>query len=241
MIPFGRSVEAKNAVVLREVDPQGAERPPRGRRLRRSVFRMNGRCRSGRARRRAALAPVIGFAVIVLLSLQLIGCGGTQARQKRYKADWGKTMGAFEAQVKGDDAKANDFVKKNDLPGLIALVNQRIKSLEDTSAKILVLSPPQDLWKLQAVTLYYLVSLIDQLKSQNDLNEAALSGKPTTDLKSIADTAKQKTQAVGAELGIELQKNGIRLQAGKTETGTLPEGKKPKEGQEIKPKQTTPK
>ncbi|MBK5094002.1 MAG: hypothetical protein JJE48_10880, partial [Actinobacteria bacterium] len=105
------------------------------------------------------------------------------------------------------------FINKNDIAGVIKLVKQRISNVDEVTKKILVLRPPQDFWKVQAVTLYYLASLKDQLKDQNDLNDAVLTGKPTQDLKAIADQAALKTRAIGAELGVEIQKVDLKLKS----------------------------
>jgi hypothetical protein len=113
-----------------------------------------------------------------------------------------------------DDKKASELINKNDIAGVIKLVNQRILNVDEVTKKILALRPPEDFWKVHAVTLYYLASLRDQLNYQNDLNDAVLTGRPTQDLKTIADQAALKTRAVGAELGIEIQKVDLKLKTG---------------------------
>ncbi len=155
----------------------------------------------------------IGCAIVMLLMLQLTGCGGSdiESKQKSYQADWKRIMTAFDARVTEDDKKASELVEMNDISGLIKLINERIVNVNEVIAEILGLHPPDDLQDLHSTTLYYLTSLRDQLEAQNDLNEAVLSGKPTQDLKTISDNAAARTQVLAGELGVEIQKAGIGL------------------------------
>lgn len=158
------------------------------------------------------LGPV-ACAVALTLLVNLLGCGGgdIENKQRSYSADWKRIMTAFDARVTEDDKKANELVEKNDISGLIKLIDERMVNVNEVITEILGLYPPDDLQDLHTVTLYYLTSLREQLKAQNDLNEAILSGKPTQDLKTISDNAAAKTQHVAGELGVGIQKAGIRV------------------------------
>ena len=161
----------------------------------------------------AALIVVLGCAVVVLLILLLLGVGVSRGPQSEssFKGDWKTVMSKFQSRVSADDKKAEDLVTKNDVSGLIALVNQRIANVDATTQEILKLYPPASMDKLQAITLFYLQSLKDQLTSQNGVNNAALAGQPTTDLKKISDQAASQARGMAGLLGIELQKLGITL------------------------------
>jgi len=170
----------------------------------------------GRARQPwwpAALIVVLGCAVVVLLILLLLGVGVSRGPQSEssFKGDWKTVMSKFQSRVSADDKNAEDLVTKNDVSGLIALVNQRIANVDATTQEILKLYPPASMDKLQAITLFYLQSLKDQLTSQNGVNNAALAGQPTTDLKKISDQAAAQARGMAGLLGIELQKLGITL------------------------------
>ena len=136
-------------------------------------------------------------------------------------------MNEFQTRVNTDDQKATAYVQKNDISSLITLIKQRLSYVSDVSAEVMKLYPPADLRKLQALTTYYMVALQDQLKAQNDVNEALLSGKPTKDLTSIAEFYVQRAQTVGNELGIELQKTGVKLKGMKAKPTGQPEGSTP--------------
>lgn len=155
----------------------------------------------------------VACAVALTLLMQLLGCGGSdiESKQKSYSADWKTIMTAFQVRVTEDDKKASELVEKNDISGLIKLIDERIANVNEVIKEILGLYPPDDLQDLHATTLYYLTSLRDQLNAQNDLNEAVLSGKPTQDLQTISENAAAKTQLVAGELGVEIQKAGIEV------------------------------
>ena len=175
---------------------------------------MNGRS-SNRAVRLAVVALVSISISLLAFGAFSSGCGSGSGESsvEEYKKQWTEIMDSFQARVLTDDKKANELINKNDIAGVIKLVKQRISNVDEVTKKILVLRPPQDFWKVQAVTLYYLASLKDQLKDQNDLNDAVLTGKPTQDLKAIADQAALKTRAIGAELGVEIQKVDLKLKS----------------------------
>jgi hypothetical protein len=145
-----------------------------------------------------------------------------QSKQKQYKAGWLDVMEGFQARVNADDSKASQLVQKNDLPGLIDLIKRRTSNVDSVLGKVLPLYPPDEFRKLQATTLYYLVSLKDQFDAQNRLNEAILSGNPTTDLKTVATDAAAKTQALGRELGIEMQQLGLKFKVLRQNSGQTP-------------------
>lgn len=175
---------------------------------------------------------------MVFMALQVLGCGETEVerKQKEYESQWKETMTGFQQQGLADDKKANQMVEQNDISGLITLINQRITDVNKVIGQVLEMHPPEDLWKLYSITLYYLTSLRDQLESQNDLNEAALAGKPTEDLKSMTDSDSQKTQIVGAELGVEMQKVGIKLDVkGEEEVQNGQDQGKPEDKQDGQP------
>lgn len=168
----------------------------------------------GRAKRLRSVAGwPVACAIAMLLLVQVLGCNGSDIQQKQdcYRADWKRIMTAFDSRVISDDMKASKLVEQDDISGLIKLIDERIGNVDGVILEILDLYPPDDLQDLHAVTLYYLVSLREQLKTQNDLNEAVISGKPTQDLKAISDDAAAKAQAIAGELGIEIQKAGIKM------------------------------
>ena len=177
---------------------------------------MNGRSSSNRAVRLAVVALVSISISLLAFGAFSSGCGSGSGESSvgEYKKQWTEIMDSFQDRVLTDDKKASELINKNDIAGVIKLVNQRILNVDEVTKKILVLRPPQYLWKVHAVTLYYLASLRDQLNYQNDLNDAVLTGRPTQDLKTIADQAALKTRAVGAELGIEIQKVDLKLKTG---------------------------
>lgn len=177
---------------------------------------MNGRSSSNRAVRLAVVALVSISISLLAFGAFSSGCGSGSGESSagEYKKQWTEIMDSFQDRVLTDDKKASELINKNDIAGVIKLVNQRILNVDEVTKKILALRPPKDFWKVHAVTLYYLASLRDQLNYQNDLNDAVLTGRPTQDLKTIADQAALKTRAVGAELGIEIQKVDLKLKTG---------------------------
>jgi len=176
---------------------------------------MNGRGRTGGGARIAAMTVLIISLFLLGLGALSSGCGGSseQAQADQYKKQWTDIMNAFEARVTTDDKKNAALVEKNEVTGVIKLMNQRIANLDEVTGKIVLLKPPRNLWKVHAVTLYYLSSLKDQFTNQNNFYNAVLTGLPAGDLKTIADQMALKTRAVGAELGVELQKLDIKLKA----------------------------
>lgn len=143
------------------------------------------------------------------------GCGsGNQPSSAReYKKQWTEIMNAFQTRVLADDKKTTALIDKDDVAGVIRLVNQCIASVDEVTGKLLVLRPPEDLWKVHAVTLYYLAILKDQFENQNDFYNAVLTGLPTNDLKTISDQAAYKTRVIGAELVVEIQRVDLKLKS----------------------------
>jgi len=174
---------------------------------------MNGRGRAGGGARFAAMTVLIISLFLLGIGALSSGCGGSseQAQADQYKKQWTDIMNAFEARVTTDDKKNAALVEKNEVTGVIKLMNQRIANLDEVTGKIVLLKPPRNLWKVHAVTLYYLSSLKDQFTNQNNFYNAVLTGLPAGDLKTIADQMALKTRAVGAELGVEIQKLDMEL------------------------------
>ena len=151
------------------------------------------------------------------------GSGNPPSSAKEYKKQWTEIMDAFQTRVLADDKKATALIGKNDAAGVIKLVNRRTAYVDEVTGKILMLRPPEELRKVHAVTLYYLTSLKDQFKYQNDFYNAVLTGLPAKDLQTISDQAAYKTRAIGAELGVEIQRVDLKLKS----TGEQPKSQQP--------------
>jgi hypothetical protein len=163
------------------------------------------------------------LAALVTLGAALAGCGNPT---ESYKSQWVDTMSAFEAQVAKDDQKSAELAKNNDAAGLLNLVDKRNRYVDDTYDKLVVLRPPPDLRDLHATTLFYLVSIKNQLKANSDFYDAARAGKPTTDLQTIAEDAIKQTQAVRGLLGLAMDKAGVKIKETKKKevpTSTAPQ------------------
>jgi hypothetical protein len=174
---------------------------------------MNGRGRtSGKVR--LAVVAILSVSIFSLgLGALSSGCGGNseKALSDKYKKQWTDIMNVFQERIFADDKKTNALTEQNDVTGVIKLVNQRIANIDEVTGKILLLEPSKGLRKVHAVTLYYLASLKDQFEDQDDFYNAVLAGLPATDLKTISNQAALKTRAVGAELGVEIQKVDMKL------------------------------
>lgn len=164
-----------------------------------------------------SLLAVLALALAV--AVMVTGCGNN------YKSQYIDAVSQFESQVSKDDAKLSDLAAKNDVEGLIGLNRDRSKVVEDTFNKVIALTPPADLRKLHALTLYYLIAIEDQIAAQNDLYEAIIKGTPTDDLKKMVENTANRVKAVGIDLGVEVQKQGINIKAPSTKqpTGSQPE------------------
>jgi hypothetical protein len=155
---------------------------------------------------------LVGVAVGLIFVVLLSGCGNSTAQQEQqYKQQWTQVMNKFETRVTSDDTKANDLATKNDIVGLRSLINSRLANVNDVLAQVLKLDPPEKYQRVQITTLYYLMALEDQLKAQNDVNDAALAGNPTTDLKTISDGYTKRAQGSGQELALELKKANLTV------------------------------
>jgi hypothetical protein len=162
----------------------------------------------------ALTALVALLAAVMAASVLISGCQSEkQKKQAEFKAEWLSLVSAFEKRVAADDKKGSDLVARNDVAGVIALINSRITSVDGVLKKILDLYPPEQYQRMQAIAIYYLASLLDQLNAQKQLYDAVLAGRPTQDLTDTVGKLGTKTQAVGAELGVELQRLGIKLPA----------------------------
>lgn len=153
--------------------------------------------------------------LVVLLLVGLLlsaGCQSEQqAKQAQFKEQWTKIMDQFQVQVVKDDQKAQTLANNNDLSSLIKLTKQRIQGIDDVLEEILALYPPPELRKLQGLTVYYLVSLVDRLQAQSDLAVAVFGGKPNQDLQNELNQLVSRNNTVGSELAVELAKDGITL------------------------------
>ena len=155
---------------------------------------------------------LVGVAVGLIFVVLLSGCGNSTAQQEQqYKQQWTQVMNKFETRVTSDDTKANDLATKNDIVGLRSLINSRLANVNDVLAQVLKLDPPEKYQRVQITTLYYLMALEDQLKAQNDVNDAVLAGNPTTDLKTISDGCTKRAQGSGQELALELKKANLTV------------------------------
>jgi hypothetical protein len=154
------------------------------------------------------------LALLAAVGALVAGCGQSTAdKQKQYKTEYQEIINDFQAQVAKDDAKAAQLSQNNDLTGLIKLNNRRMNNVNATFDELLYLYPPADLRRIQAETLYYLTAVGDQIEAQNAYLEAVLAGKPTADLESIASNASAKSQALGSELALDLQKANIKIKS----------------------------
>lgn len=165
------------------------------------------------------MVPLLLVALLLTAGFLVGGCG----MRDQYKSEWVNTMSEFESQVSKDDTKANDLTRQNDISGLIDLLTQRSKFVDQTYDRIVVLRPSTpDQKDLHAATLFYLTSVKDQLKTNKDYYEALREGKPTNDLKTIAEDAAKQTQSMRVILGLDMDKTGAKIK-------------------EIKPKESNPK
>lgn len=179
---------------------------------------------------------VVTSLVFILMSIFLFlicGCGQSlEQKQKEYKTEWTDIMNKYEERIAADDKKVQKLASEENNAGVIKLLDERIAYVWSVYDEIAVLEPTAEFRELHALTLYYLTSVVAQLEAQTDLNEAVLAGKPTDDLKTIAEQAAQKTQYVISELALEVEKQGIELESMKKANET--------KVQEEKDQSTTP-
>ena len=136
-------------------------------------------------------------------------------------------MSKFEKRVTSDDKKANDLVGKNDIVGLRNLINERLAGVKGILTQMLKLNPPEKYQRVQITTLYYLMALEDQLKAQNDVNDALISGNPTNDLKTISDDYTKRSKQSGGELSLELKMAQIAIPPEEAQSSSTPKSTKP--------------
>jgi hypothetical protein len=172
-----------------------------------------------------AVAAVCSAALV--LGVLFVGCGSSsQQSAEQYRNQWKSIMETFYTKLQADDKKAEQLASQKNNAAIIQLVNGRVNGVEATMGQILALKPPAQYRKLDAITLYFMVALMDQLQAQNDLNKATVSGQPTTDLVTKVDNLSKGVQAVSQELSIEQLTQGITLQQPKgsqsQQQGTTP-------------------
>lgn len=171
---------------------------------------------------------LVGFLVIVGLIFLIVGCGNSTSQQEAtYKEQWTKLMNDFESKVNSDDTKANTLAQKNDIAGLYRLFNERQAYIKSVLAQILKLNAPEKYQNVQVYTLFYLLTLEQRLKAQNDVNQAVLAGNPTTDLNKIADNYISRTQQIGNELGLEINSAGLNIKTPKQPNASVPKSSTP--------------
>ena len=187
--------------------------------------------RNSLSRKYRLVIAVIVFAMIASC-VAIAGCKSSESKQKEYRSEWVDTMSALEKRVATDDTKANELAQKNDIIGLMELVDKRVKYVNSTYDQIAELYPPSDLRKLHAVTLFYLTSVVEQLEANEDLYEAIRTGKPTEDLQTIAENAVKRTEAVKQELALEIERARIDLE--------VPDESKPVENGSSQPSGSAP-
>ena len=155
---------------------------------------------------------IFGFLLIVGLIYLVVGCGNPTAQMEaNYRKQWTTIMNKFESRGASDDLKANSLAKKNDIAGLYRFINERTDYVISVLTQVLKLDTPDKYRNVQVLTLFYLLTLEQRLKAQNDVNNAVLSGNPTGDLKKIADAYVSRSQEIGNELGVAINAVGLTL------------------------------
>ena len=153
----------------------------------------------------AAIATACAIAVIA--AFLVAGCGTSQ--EEVYRTEWKDMMQEFFKKLDADDKKAEKLSSENDIAGVVKLVNERIKGIESTLDKLMELKPTPELQRLQILTEYFMITLIDQLEAQNELNKAGISGQPTGDLSTKVQYTQNRMAAAGQELSVEQLSVGI--------------------------------
>jgi len=148
-------------------------------------------------------------AVALIAGFLMAGCGVNQ--EEAYRTEWKDTMEVFFKQLDADDKKAEKLSSEKDISGVIKLVNERIKGVETTLDEVMALEPPPSYQRLQILTEYFTIALIDQLEAQNEFNKANVSGQPTGDLSTKVQYTQNRVAAVGQELTVEQLSVGIVL------------------------------
>lgn len=176
--------------------------------------------------------PVVitfGLATMLIMGFLLVGCDTLAQKREEYRAGWVDAVSEFEQRVTVDDKKINELGEKEDMVGVMRLVNERIKYVDSVYDRVADLYPPPELRKLHAVTLFYLTSIVEQFKANIDLYEALRTGKPTGDLKTIAENYAGTTDAVRQELSLAIDKAGLKLKEPK-KNGQQPPASAPGSG-----------
>lgn len=170
---------------------------------------------SGWGYEKAGKYTLAALCIVALVSVAILaGCGDSrEAKQKEYREEYVRIIDDFEDQVAKDDQKAEELVEQDDLGGLIRLNETRLEFIDEVFGEILDLYPPEELRKVHALTLFYLVAVRDQVEAQSDYYEALLSGKPSEDLKSITENSAGIVRLAGASLALELQKQDIEIKS----------------------------
>ena len=162
----------------------------------------------------ARLSKVICVSLAaVFLVTALAGCGD-------YRSQWLDIMNAYQKRLNEDNKKLKELQDKGDLTETIKILNSRMNYIGSVMEKVSALNPPPQYLKLHAITLYFLLSVREQWQAQNDLYEAAVTGKPTTDLENNAKDQAAKANMLTNELSFELGKNDMELEV-------KPEGEPP--------------
>jgi len=156
---------------------------------------------------------VVVTAVLVPLVLNA-GCGETD--EENYRDQWAETMKEFNKKDDQLGKQMSELIQKenlsdDELSRLIKLSKQSLENERSTFGRILKLEAPRKYWKLQAVTLYYLLSFAEGLQAQMEFYEAALSKKPTEDLRKIAEGYLQRKETLRQELILEIRSLDIDL------------------------------
>ncbi len=163
-------------------------------------------------RRIRITALTAGCLALLMAVCALAGCGSSeQAREDAYKAEWKTMMEAFYKKLDADDKKAQELSEKKDTVGVVKLVNERIRDIEDTIGEVLALEPTRDLYRLEVMTLAWMQAIIDQLKAANELNEANIAGKPTADLSTKVTELSNRMLSLNSEMTLEQIKEGISV------------------------------
>lgn len=192
---------------------------------------------------RVVLAVTICL-VLVVAALAVVGCGEPSEEQKAetYRKEWKDIMDGFFKKLNEDDKEAEELSNQGDTAGVIKLVNERIRGIEETIDELMALDPPAELQRLQIVTLYFMLTLIDQLEAQNELNKAMVSGQPTTDLQTKVENMARRVGSIGNELSVEQVSAGIVLEEIPQPDTTMPESSQPESTQpeSTQPESTEP-
>jgi hypothetical protein len=160
----------------------------------------------------------------LIVSISTCGCvEKTDAqREEEYRVEWKEMMSSFFKRLDEDDQKAADLSEEGDIGGVINLVTERIKHIDSSLADFMRLNPPPDYVRLQVITEYFMLSLIDQLEAQNEFNKASVSGEPTADLETKVQSTQARVGAVGQQLTVSQLEAGIILEEAPVEDQVNP-------------------